>query len=404
LLDSINRLLVVDDQADLCEFIAEAAQALGFATCAATEANEFRRLLLEFRPTVVVMDLQMPGSDGIELLRYLAKQGSRAHVLLASGMDERVLATAEQVGRSQGLNMLGALRKPIMLSELEAILRKTLRGESALTRADLEGAIQRGELEVYYQPKASYVSPHRWIVEGVEALARWKHAQMGFISPARFIPMAEQHGLIRKLTELVLERSMAQANEWQHNGLELSVAVNLSPQLLNDLAFPDHIDQMAARLKANRHKFIFEVTESAAMSDPAATMEVLTRLRVKNFDLSIDDFGTGYSSLKQLYLMPFSELKIDISFVRDVCDHDDARTMVETMVLLAHKLRLKTCAEGVETQAILDYLESVACDRAQGYFIGKPMPGAQIPDAVALWNAKQAQSLAADQKIASAKS
>jgi EAL domain-containing protein (putative c-di-GMP-specific phosphodiesterase class I) len=341
------------------------------------------------------MDLQMPGSDGIELLRYLAKQGSRAQILVASGMDERVLATAEQVGRSQGLNMLGTLRKPIMLPELEAILRKTLRGESALTPADLEGAIQRGDLEVYYQPKATCLGAQRWIVEGVEALARWKHPQMGFISPARFIPMAEQHGLIRMLTEHVLERSMVQSNEWHQNNLQLSVAINLSPQLLNDLGFPDHIDQMAARLSANRHKIIFEVTESAAMSDPAATMEVLTRLRVKNFDLSIDDFGTGYSSLKQLYLMPFSELKIDISFVRDVIDHDDARTMVETMVLLAHKLRLKTCAEGVETQAILDYLESVGCDRAQGYFIGKPMPGAQIPEAVAQWNRKQAQSSAA---------
>jgi EAL domain-containing protein (putative c-di-GMP-specific phosphodiesterase class I) len=287
------------------------------------------------------------------------------------------------------------LRKPIMLPELEAILRKTLRGESALTPADLDGAIQRGELEVYYQPKATHVGLRRWMVEGVEALARWKHPQMGFISPARFIPMAEQHGLIRKLTEHVLERSMVQSNEWQQSGLQLSVAINLSPQLLNDLGFPDHIDQMAARLSANRHKIVFEVTESAAMSDPAATMEVLTRLRVKNFDLSIDDFGTGYSSLKQLYLMPFSELKIDISFVRDVIDHDDARTMVETMVLLAHKLRLKTCAEGVETQAILDYLESVGCDRAQGYFIGKPMPGAQIPEAIAHWNGKQAQSSAA---------
>jgi EAL domain-containing protein (putative c-di-GMP-specific phosphodiesterase class I)/ActR/RegA family two-component response regulator len=393
--DLTNRLLVVDDQADLCEFIAEAAQALGFETFTTTVADEFRRVVLDFRPTVVVMDLQMPGSDGIELLRYLAKQGSRAQVLVASGMDERVLATAEQVGRSQGLNMLGTLRKPIMLPELEAILRKTLRGESALTPADLDGAIQRGELEVYYQPKATFVGSHRWLVEGVEALARWKHPQMGFISPARFIPMAEQHGLIRKLTEHVLERSMVQSNEWQQNGLQLSVAINLSPQMLNDLGFPDHIDQMATRLCANRHKIIFEVTESAAMSDPAATMEVLTRLRVKNFDLSIDDFGTGYSSLKQLYLMPFSELKIDISFVRDVIDHDDARTMVETMVLLAHKLRLKTCAEGVETQAILDYLESVGCDRAQGYFIGKPMPGAQIPEAIAQWNAKQAQSSAA---------
>jgi len=389
LADSTNRLLVVDDQNDLCEFIAEAATALGFETCAATDANEFRRILLEFRPSVIVMDLQMPGSDGIELLRHLAKQGSRAHILVASGMDERVLATAEQVGRAQGLNMLGTLRKPILLPELEAMLRKTLRGELALTPRDLEGAIQRGEVEVYYQPKAACVGPRCWLIEGVEALARWKHPQMGFISPARFVPMAEQHGLIRKLTEHVLEAAMVQLCEWHNAGLDLSVAVNLSPQLLNDLSFPDHVDQMAERLHANRRRIVFEVTESAAMSDPSASMEVLTRLRVKNFDLSIDDFGTGYSSLKQLYLMPFGELKIDISFVRDVCDHDDARTMVETMVLLAHKLRLKTCAEGVETQAILDYLESVSCDRAQGYFIGRPMPGAQIPEAVRLWNASQ---------------
>lgn len=393
--DSTNRLLVVDDQPDLCEFISEAANALGFETCAATQADEFRRVLLEFRPSVVVMDLQMPGSDGIELLRYLAKQGSRAQVLVASGMDERVLATAEQVGRAQGLNMLGTLRKPILLPDLETILRKTLRGESALTPHDLEAAMRRGEVEVYYQPKATCTGPHCWMVDGVEALARWRHPQMGFISPARFVPLAEQHGLIRRLTEHVLELSMEQSREWQTNGLQLSLAINLSPQLLNDLSFPDHVDQLASRLSVNRHKIVFEVTESAAMSDPSATMEVLTRLRVKNFDLSIDDFGTGYSSLKQLYLMPFGELKIDISFVRDVCDHDDARTMVETMVLLAHKLRLKACAEGVETQAILDYLESVACDRAQGYFIGRPMPGAQIPEAIAQWNSRQAKSSAA---------
>jgi EAL domain-containing protein (putative c-di-GMP-specific phosphodiesterase class I) len=387
--DSTNRLLVVDDQADLCEFIVEAASALGFETCAATEAEQFRRVVLEFRPTVVVMDLQMPGADGIELLRYLARQGSRAQVLVASGMDERVLATAEQVGRAQGLNMLGALRKPILLPELEAILRKTLRGESALTPNDLELAFKRNEIDVFYQPKAACVAPKRWLVQGVEALARWRHPQMGFVSPARFVPLAEQHGLIRKLTERVLELAMTQARTWQDAGIELTMAVNLSPQLLNDLSFPDHVDQVAKRIGVEQRCIVFEVTESAAMADPAATMEVLTRLRVKNFGLSIDDFGTGYSSLKQLYLMPFGELKIDISFVRDVGDHDEARTMVETMVLLAHKLRLTACAEGVETQAVLDYLESVGCDRAQGYLIGRPMPGVQIPDAIAEWNNKQ---------------
>jgi EAL domain-containing protein (putative c-di-GMP-specific phosphodiesterase class I) len=118
-------------------------------------------------------------------------------------------------------------------------------------------------------------------------------------------------------------------------------------------------------------------------------MDVLTRMRVKNFGLSIDDFGTGYSSLKQLYLMPFSELKIDTSFVRDVFTHEDARTMVETMILLAHKLRLTACAEGVESQEVLDFLDSVSCDRAQGYFIGRPMLGTALEVAVRDWNGKQ---------------
>jgi EAL domain-containing protein (putative c-di-GMP-specific phosphodiesterase class I) len=386
--DSTNRLLVIDDQPDLCEFITEAASALGFDAHAVSEPHAFRDACETLKPTVVVLDLQMPGADGIELLRYLADHGCKAHVLLASGMDQRVLATAQQVGRSQGLNMLGALQKPILLNDLEAMLRKGLSGESPVSAADLAAALDQRALQVYYQPKASRVAPRRWIVEGVEALARWKHPVHGFISPARFIPLAEQSGLIRRLTEQVLDTALTQCRAWDDGGMKLSVAINLSPQLLNDLAFPDQVARLAEKIGADARRVVFEVTESAAMFDPGTTMDVLTRMRVKNFGLSIDDFGTGYSSLKQLYLMPFSELKIDTSFVRDVFAHEDARTMVETMVLLAHKLRLTACAEGVETQEVLDFLDSVGCDRAQGYFIGRPMPGSELKDAVLAWNAQ----------------
>ena len=389
MLEGANKLLVIDDQVDLCEFISEAASALGFETRAVTEPDAFRRAVHEFQPTVVVLDLQMPGADGIELLRYLGERGSKAQVLVASGMDQRVLSTAEQIGRSQGLSMLGALQKPILLADLEATLRRCIRGDTPITPETLAAALDRRELQVHYQPKATRVSPGRWIVEGVEALARWQHPTLGFVSPVRFIPLAEKNGLIRRLTEQVLETALTQCREWDALGMHLSVAVNLSPQLLNDLSFPDHVARMAAQVGADARRIVFEVTESAAMFDPGTTMDVLTRMRVKNFGLSIDDFGTGYSSLKQLYLMPFSELKIDTSFVRDVFAHEDARTMVETMVLLAHKLRLTACAEGVESQEVLDYLDTVGCDRAQGYFIGRPMPGDALESAVREWNANQ---------------
>src|SRR5690606_13170771 len=376
--EAINKLLVIDDQPDLCEFISEAASGLGFVSRAVTEPEAFRRAVHEFQPTVVVLDLQMPDADGIELLRYLGERGSKAHVLVASGMDQRVLATAQQIGRSQGLQMLGALQKPILLADLEAVLRRCLRTDTPIEADALAAALDRHEIQVHYQPKATRVAPGRWVVEGVEALARWEHASLGFVSPTRFIPLAEKSNLIRRLTEQVLEIALSQCRAWDAVGLPLSGAVDLSPQLLNDLSFPDQVARMAAQVGADARRIIFEVTESAAMFDPGTTMDVLTRMRVKNFGLSIDDFGTGYSSLKQLYLMPFSELKIDTSFVRDVFAHEDARVMVETMVPLAHKLRLTACAEGVESREVLDFLDSVGCDRAQGYFIGRPMSGTAL--------------------------
>ncbi|HWK50938.1 MAG TPA: EAL domain-containing response regulator [Steroidobacter sp.] len=387
--DQSNKLLVIDDQPDLCEFISEAAAGLGFESKGVTDPEAFRQAVQEFQPSVVVLDLQMPGADGIELLRYLGERGSKAQILVASGMDQRVLATAQQIGKAHGLQMLGALQKPILLADLEATLRQCLSSDTPISAAALTAALDKREITVHYQPKATRIAPNRWIVEGVEALARWNHPSLGFVSPVRFIPLAEKNGLIRRLTEQVLETALSQCRAWDAVGLQLSVAINLSPQLLNDLAFPDQVARMAAQVGADARRIIFEVTESAAMFDPGTTMDVLTRMRVKNFGLSIDDFGTGYSSLKQLYLMPFSELKIDTSFVRDVFAHEDARTMVETMVLLAHKLRLTACAEGVESQEVLDFLDSVGCDRAQGYFIGRPMAGTALEIAVREWNSKQ---------------
>lgn len=389
---AVNRLLVIDDQHELCEFIAEVAKRLGFVAHAVTEAESFRRLWLDFNPTVIVLDLQMAGADGIELLRYLGQHAAKAQVLVISGMELRVLSTAEQVGKAQGLNMLGALQKPIMLNDLEAILRKALKPGPNVTAAELEWALARKEIDVFYQPKAHSRADGHWRVEGVEALARWRHPKRGFIAPPVFIELAERSGLIQQLTMQVVEQAMQQLAQWHAQGVLLSMAINLSPRLLNDRTFPDMALELALRYGLAPRHITYEITESAATADPDTTMDVLTRLRVKNFGLSIDDFGTGYSSLKQLYLMPFNELKVDISFVRDVCHRDEARVMVETMVLLAHKLGLTTCAEGVETQDVLAFLAQVGCDCVQGYLIGKPVPSAELLPVIQAWNARASPS------------
>ncbi len=385
-----NRLLVIDDDPDIREFVCDVAEELGFLTRETDHIHGLRSILEGFGPSVIVLDLQMPNADGIEFLRMLGEQKSPANIILASGMDTRVLATAEQLGISQGLRMLGTLQKPVMLDDLEGLLQHCIKEQRAINEEDLRQALDKGDICVYYQPKASRVARGQWVVDGVEALARWKHPVFGTVMPEEFVPLAEETGLIDSLTELVFRHAVQQAATWARQGMRLSVAINLSAKLLDDLRLPDRLASLIEEYGADPSQIIVEITESAAMVDPATTMDILTRLRVKSIDLAIDDFGTGYSSLTQLYRMPFSELKIDTSFVTDVCVSDEARAMVDTIVLLAHKLHMHTCAEGVESQEILDYLDRSGCDKAQGFFIGQPVCAEELIPLVERWNNKHA--------------
>lgn len=385
-----NRLLVIDDDPDIREFVSDVAEELGFLTRETDQLHGLRSILEGFVPSVIVLDLQMPKADGIEFLRLLGEQKSSANIILASGMDTRVLATAEQLGISQGLRMLGTLQKPIMLDDLEGLLQHCIKEQRAISEEDLRDALDAGDICVYYQPKATRVGRGQWIVDGVEALARWRHPVFGTVMPEEFVPLAEETGLIDSLTEFVFRHAVKQAAIWSRQGLPLSVAINLSAKLLDDLKLPDRLAALIEEHGADPGQIIVEITESAAMIDPATTMDILTRLRVKSIDLAIDDFGTGYSSLTQLYRMPFSELKIDTSFVTDVCVSEEARAMVDTIVLLAHKLHMHTCAEGVESQEILDYLDQSGCDKAQGFYIGEPVPAEELLALIQRWNERHA--------------
>lgn len=384
-----NRLLVVDDDPDICEFMSEVAEGLGFAVEAAGDPTSFQSKIQSFSPTVIVMDLQMPEADGIELLRKLGQMRSQAHVIVASGMDTRVLSTAEQLGATQGLQMLGSLQKPIMLPDLEAMLDKARRVERRITESALAEAISAGQIDVYYQPKATRKSEGVWVIEGAEALARWKHPEYGMVLPGEFIPLAEKTGLIAPLTDFVFQAAMEQSKIWSENGLPLTLAINLSAQLLTDLLFPDRLALLLEEYEVEPSWLMLELTESGAMSDPALTMDILTRLRVKDIGLSIDDFGTGYHSLTQLYRMPFSELKIHTSFVLDVCDTEEARTIVDSMIYLAQKLKMSACAEGVESHEVLDFLDKAGCDKAQGFLISRPVPARDLEGVVREWNSGQ---------------
>lgn len=247
-------------------------------------------------------------------------------------------------------------------------------GERLAIERDLRVALERGQLELHFQPQ---VRSGNGEIHGVEALARWQHPTQGYMSPAKFIPIAEESGLIEQLGNWVLDAACRQTAEWQAEGIRgIRMAVNISAHQLRSPAMVDTVRAALLRHGLHGEDLELEITESVAMADPDRAIGQLTALRSLGVHLSIDDFGTGYSSLAYLKMLPIQSLKLDRTFVRDIeSDANDAAICTATLAL-AHSLGLKVVAEGVETVAQRDFLEQNRCDFLQGYLFGKPEPAA----------------------------
>jgi EAL domain-containing protein (putative c-di-GMP-specific phosphodiesterase class I) len=254
------------------------------------------------------------------------------------------------------------------------------------TAEELEVAFKRNELVTHFQPKIE-LTTHQ--VTGLEALVRWQHPDNGTIFPDLFIPVAEQHNLIDQLTWIVLHQVAEEYCHLQKMGLDLTIAINMSASTLRELSLPEFLSGILSEYSIDPTRIVLEVTETALMQELIKSLDILTRLRMKGFLLSIDDFGTGYSSLVQLHRAPFSELKIDRSFVQDMANDKEASAIVETVIVLGHKLGLKVVAEGVESRQNLELLSKMGCDLAQGFHIAKPQPPEAIDDWLRMQPAQQ---------------
>lgn len=240
---------------------------------------------------------------------------------------------------------------------------------------DLRQAINDDQLAVHYQPKIDLATMR---LGRVEALVRWNHPTMGQIAPDRFIPLAEQTGLITPLTRWVLETALRQVAAWRQGGLDLGVAVNLSMRALHDPTLPETVDWLLRRHAVTPTDLTLEVTESSLMADPATASSVLEKLQELGCHISIDDFGTGYSSLAYIKHLPVNEIKIDKSFVLGMGTDDRDRAIVRSVSDLGHNLGLRVVAEGVETAESLDTLRALGCDVVQGYFVSRPLPAGEL--------------------------
>jgi diguanylate cyclase (GGDEF)-like protein len=341
-------------------------------TIARFEADEFALLLTQLKGTEELVELAQLISDVLKPSFHLCEQ----EVFVTASIGISIFPDDDQNPDAILKNASAALHRARMLggntysfytSDMNARAVKRLELETSLRRA-----VENKELVLYYQPQIEYASGK---TVGAEALVRWQHKSLGLLPPAEFIPLAEDTGLIEQLGAWVMLTACTEARKWQVDGLgSLRIAVNVSAREFRQPKFYEGLVNILSQTGLNAKSLELELTETTIMERPETTIELLRKIRKLGVKIAIDDFGTGYSSLSYLKRLPIDTLKLDRSFVNGATTDPDDAALVMAVITLAHNLRLKVIAEGVETEEHSRFLRLLRCDEGQGYLFGKPMP------------------------------
>ncbi|PIL39646.1 EAL domain-containing response regulator [Massilia psychrophila] len=346
-----------------------------------------------FTPTVnvAIIDLALPGMDGLELIRTLAAMNCRARLIVVGAQTGNLMFSVETMAQAYGFDLLGTMTKPVSNARLASLLdnytppvlaaNRTPKGPS-FTFSEVGIGLQARQFEPFFQPKIELQTGQ---VKGLEAFARWRHPEHGVLGPSAFIDALEQNNRIDFLDWSMIEKSVERCRQFHDQGIPISISINLAPETL---AHPAFMQQIGACV--NRHRLLpdyitFEMPESSVLTTDPSFVERLVRLRMAGYGLAIDDYGTGRSNLQLLARIPFSELKIDRSFVDGASKKRALGTVLSSCLGLARSLDRMSVAVGVETKQDWDFLQGLGCTYAQGYHIARPMEADAFPGWLEDW-------------------
>ena len=340
--------------------------------------------LLEDKFDLVFIDLEMPIMDGVELSRKIAKGKLAKSVIILSSKDPSLISSIGTMAESDGLTVLGTFKKPMQISDLENSLNRLTTHKNTneshkiynrLEVDDLIKGIKEKQITLFYQPKLTCKG---LLLKGVEALARWNHPTLGFVSPVEFITAAEEFGVISELTHYLFDIALKQKVQWRDHGINFHLAFNLSPLSLADDNLANNISTQVERHNIEPKEIVLEVTENAICGEISTAIETLAKLRLKGFKLAIDDYGTGFANAQQLSRVPATELKLDRILVDNVATRPQQLAILRSTVNLAKDLGLTTVAEGVENFDDFKLLLKLNVDLVQGYYFAKPMDAKKL--------------------------
>ncbi len=354
-----------------------------------------QRLEAGFSPRVdvAIVDLALPGMDGLELIRNLGAlgpSGEGVRLVVTGAQPAGLLFSVETLAQAYGVDLLGTIGKPVTAAKLKPLLENY----TPLARHGVPPAgprfsfqeigigLQKRQFEPFFQPKIELATGQ---VKGLEAFARWRHPEHGVLGPGAFIDALEQNNRVDFLDWSMIELSAERCRWFQDQGIPVPISINLAPETLAHPAFLRQITACISRHRILPEYLTFEMPESSVLNTDPAFIERLVRLRMMGFGLAIDDYGTGRSNLQLLARIPFSELKIDRSFVDGASKRRPLGTVLRSCLGLAHSLDRMSVAVGVETRQDWDFLQDLGCTYAQGYHIANPMEAAAFPGWLEDW-------------------
>jgi EAL domain-containing protein (putative c-di-GMP-specific phosphodiesterase class I) len=391
-----RRLLILDDEPEVGRIIGLIAEGADFEWRSTTHPDEFFRLLDTWLPTHLAVDLVMPEMDGVQVMRQLSERGCTCRIVITSGVGSRVMDAAMRSGVEHGLDVRGVVPKPFSALTLRVLLLDEPDDWPASTEgngsqepgccndspsAELGRVIKDKKFSIVYQPKIDCATGN---LSGLQVLVQLDNIGVAPELPGKLVENLDRDDLIDAFTAEVFDQSL----RWfgvHFSGSNVTLAINVSAQDLLQSKFLDALIAQCQNHHVAPEQIILELAETSAMKDPTRSLDALTRFRMKGFQLSLDDFGTGYSSMVQLVRLPFSEIKVDASFVVSISSSEESRAVVKSIVELGHSLGLKVTAEGVEDAATSELLAALGCDLLQGAHVSPVMSG----EAVLQWLASR---------------